>query len=125
MNIHHTLKALLCLSLILGEASAEEVIGKTQTRCGWFVNPTPSNAWLNDRDGQWIIATQGGRQAEGDWPNFGASRWVETNGHYGYGCACIKAVVLEKTHEIDRIISSRVRPLSTCRKDRSLKKLAF
>ena len=26
-----------------------------ETRCGWVVNPTPGNWWLNDRDGSWIF----------------------------------------------------------------------
>ena len=40
---------------------------KSETRCGWFSDPTPANASLYDRDGEWIIAVQGGYQAEGDW----------------------------------------------------------
>jgi hypothetical protein len=30
-----------------------------ENRCGWFSNPTPGNAWLKDRDGEWTIGTQG------------------------------------------------------------------
>ncbi|MGO4778074.1 DUF4087 domain-containing protein, partial [Lysobacter sp. 2RAB21] len=37
-------------------ASAKAAV---ENRCGWFVNPSPANAWLIDRDGEWIIATQG------------------------------------------------------------------
>ena len=61
-------------------------------RCGWVDNPTPANWWLVDRDGEWTIGVQGGYQADGDMPDFG-SRWVETNGHHGYGCACMVATV--------------------------------
>src|SRR5690349_18304425 len=40
-------------------------------RCGWVDNPTPSNWWLVDRDGEWEIGLQGGYQAKGDMPDFG------------------------------------------------------
>lgn len=92
-----------------------------ETRCGWFVNPTPANAWLIDADGEWIIGTQGGEQAEGDWPEFSKSQWVKTNINYGYGCACMKVEVNKSDERITRIISGTARPLSTCRKDKAIK----
>ena len=46
-------------------------VDRAGTRCGWFSNPTPANASLYDRDGEWVIGVQGGHQAEGDWPDFG------------------------------------------------------
>lgn len=121
MHIRDKLLGALAMSLLLGSASAVEPVGKTQTRCGWFDNPTPGNVWLHDRDGEWTVGIQGEYQAEGDWPDFKASQWVRTNGHYGYGCACIQAVANEKTREIVRISSAKARPLSTCRRDPSLK----
>ena len=96
-----------------------------QTRCGWFSNPTPGNASLHDRDGEWIIGVQGGYQAEGDWPDFAPRQWVETNVHYGYGCACLRLRINPKTHEVIEIQSARARPLTTCRRDRSLKRWGF
>jgi hypothetical protein len=95
---------------------------KFETRCGWFTNPTPANAWLQDRDGEWTIATQGGRQAGGDWPTFKPRQWIPTNGSYGYGCACMQVRVNKQTHEVLEIKSSRARTLSQCRQDPSLKK---
>lgn len=92
-----------------------------QLRCGWFENPTPANAWLTDRDGEWTLAVQGGHQAEGDWPAFRRSRWVRTNGHYGYGCACMKVLTDPGSHDVTRILSSASRSLASCRKDRALK----
>jgi hypothetical protein len=92
-----------------------------ETRCGWFVNPTPANAWLVDADREWIIGTQGGEQAEGDWPNFKPSQWVETNVHYGYGCACMKVETNKADDRITRIFSATAKPLSACRKDKALK----
>jgi hypothetical protein len=96
-----------------------------ETRCGWFDNPTPANASLYDRAGEWIIAVQGGHQAEGDWPDFGPKQWVETNGPHGYGCACLRLQVNPKTNEVIEIKSARARPLSACRRDRSLRRWGF
>ena len=96
-----------------------------ETRCGWFSNPTPANASLYDRDGEWIIGVQGGYQAEGEWPTFGPKQWVETNVYYGYGCACLEVQVDHERHEVMKIEGSKVRPLSVCRRDRSLKRWAF
>jgi hypothetical protein len=124
MNIHKTLIAALSVALLAGSAGAAEHPSGAQTRCGWFENPTPGNASLVDRDGEWIIGVQGGHQAEGDWPDFKPSQWVRTNNDYGYGCACIKGIANAKTHEIVSISSANARPLSVCRKDRSLKKPA-
>jgi hypothetical protein len=95
-----------------------------ETRCGWFSNPTPANMWLYDRDGEWTIGVQGGHQAEGDWdwPKFKRGQWVETNGHYGYGCACFQLRVDKETRRVLEVKSARGRPLSACRKDRALKK---
>jgi hypothetical protein len=96
-----------------------------ETRCGWFDNPTPANASLHDRDDQWIIGVQGGHQAEGDWPSFGPRQWVETNGHYGYGCACMSVRVDRESGRVLEILSARARPLSACRRDRALKRWGF
>jgi hypothetical protein len=100
-------------------------IAKFETRCGWFSNPTPANAWLHDRDAQWTIGIQGGYQAEGDWPDFGPKQWIETNVHYGYGCACLRLRVDRSTHRVIAIESAKARPLSACRSDRKLKRWGF
>lgn len=89
----------------------------SENRCGWFENPTPANAWLIDRDGQWIIGVQGGHQADGDWPETG--EWVASNGSYGYGCACAKVETTDG--RVLKIISSKPLPLRTCRADPALK----
>ena len=98
---------------------------QAEMRCGWFDNPTPANASLHDREGEWVIGVQGGHQAEGDWPHFGPRQWVETNGHYGYGCACMRLKVDRETHHVLEIESARARPLSACRRDRALRRLGF
>ncbi len=93
-----------------------------QKRCGWFSNPTPANASLFDRDGEWIIGVQGGHQADGDWPEFGARNWVKTNGNYGYGCACIDMQGDAASHEVIAIRKAAAKPLQSCRRDRALSK---
>lgn len=104
-----------------GESEAIQL----ETRCGWFDNPTPANVSLFDRDAEWIIGVQGGHQVEGDWdwPEFKPGQWVTTNaGSYGYGCVCLRLRVNKQTHQVLEIKSSSARPLSVCRRDRSLKR---
>ena len=96
--------------------------GKFENRCGWFDNPTPANAWLEDKDGEWEIGIQGGYQAEGEWPDFSDDQWVKTNVNYGYGCACLKVTVDHKNRRVLKIASATAKPLSACRKDPALKK---
>jgi hypothetical protein len=112
--------------LILLAAAALVSATPAQSRplklCGWISNPTPANWSLIDRSGEWIISTQGGRQAEGvDLPDFGKA-WVRTNGYHGYGCGCLTATVDEKARDILSIAAAQVLPLATCRKDRNLPK---
>ena len=109
-----------CVLWLLASGCGTAAAAKRQTRCGWFDNPTPGNAWLHDRDGTWAIAIQGGYEAQGDWPEFKDSQWVPANGPHGHGCACLQAVVEAKTGRIVRILSANARPLSACRQDRAL-----
>jgi hypothetical protein len=99
-----------------------ETESRAETRCGWVINPTPANWWLNDADGEWTIGVQGGYQASGaDLPDFG-KQWVVTNGSsYGYGCACMNVTTNKKEMKVSTIKSVKVRPLSACRKDKKLK----
>jgi len=91
-------------------------------RCGWFDNPTPGNATLVDRDGEWTIGLQGGHQAKGSWPSFDSGQWVRTGtGSAGYGCACLKVKANADSQEVSVIVSSRALPLANCRTDPALK----
>ncbi|MFZ6843149.1 DUF4087 domain-containing protein [Undibacterium sp. RuTC16W] len=124
IQAHRQILVLLFTATFLLTASASESADVAKLRCGWFHNPSPQNASLVDRDGEWLISTQGGTQADGDWPEFGASQWVRTNNNYGYGCACIKLVANSESHEVTKIIFAKAKPLSACRNDRALKKPA-
>ncbi|MBU6503892.1 MAG: DUF4087 domain-containing protein [Burkholderiales bacterium] len=106
------------------QASDRGEARKAETRCGWWSNPTPQNVSLFDRDGEWIVGIQGGHQAEGDWPDFKDSEWVNTNRHYGYGCACLTVVLDPRSHEVIRIRAAHARPLRACRQDPALKGVA-
>ena len=115
-------------ALVSGRAGRPRVppaVVQSETRCGWFSNPTPANASLHDREGEWIVGVQGGYQADGDWPNFKAGQWVKTNGNYGHGCACLRVRVNRETREVIEIESGRARPLAVCRRDRALKRWGF
>lgn len=111
---------ILALTWPLAFASASAMAATPVVRCGWFDNPTPGNVWLTDRQGQWLIGEQGGYQADGDWPDFAPSRWVATNGEYGYGCACLRVLDDAARHRIRRILGGRSRPLAACLRDPGL-----
>jgi hypothetical protein len=93
-----------------------------ERRCGWLHNPTPANWWLEDRDGQWILGTQGSEQVPGmDVMRDMASRgWVKTNGYYGYGCACLGLETDRRAKRVLRLLSATPLPLRQCRADKRL-----
>ena len=114
----------LVLGMMVGTQAAESSDG-VSLRCGWFDNPSPGNAWLHDRDGEWAISIQGQRQAEGRWPKFKDSQWVQTgSGSSGYGCACLKVQTNAESREILKILVAYSKPLSACRRDKTLKEPA-
>jgi Protein of unknown function (DUF4087) len=90
-------------------------------RCGWLSNPTPANWWLDDAEGQWILSTQGADRAPGmdEMPDMSMAGWVETNGHYGYGCACM-TITADGEGKVTRIADAQPKPLKQCRADRKL-----
>lgn len=96
---------------------------KGERRCGWLVNPTPANWWLTDRDGQWILGTQGADQAPGmdEMPDMSRAGWVEINGHYGYGCACM-TIMADGDRRVTRVADATPKPLKQCQADRNLPK---
>lgn len=117
------LAALLSCAL-LGAAPAIGAADGSEKRCGWLMNPTPANFELLDRQGSWLLSSQGGYQARGidDMPDMSAGGWVSTNGSYGHGCACMKVKTNKRTKRITRLISAEPLPLARCRGDRTLPK---
>lgn len=118
--------ALAALALVALFPVAAQAEARAETRCGWFVNPTPGNFWLSDADGDWWLAAQGGLEVGGwqilDWSDadFGAE-WVETNGSYGYGCACIGGDFGRASDgEVWFIDTIRALPLRKCLADPAL-----
>lgn len=105
------------------ERAAIAAAPKAARRCGWLSNPTPANWWLTDSEGQWILATQGADQAPGmdEMPDMSSAGWVETNGHYGYGCACM-TITADADGKVTRIADAKPKPLEQCRADRKLPK---
>lgn len=111
------------LVLWAGMVSAD---ARSETRCGWFVNPTPGNFYLTDADGDWWFASQGALEVGGwenlDWSDaeFGDA-WVETNGSYGYGCACASGDYGRAAEgEVWFIDTLRALPLRKCEADPAL-----
>ncbi|MDK1229593.1 DUF4087 domain-containing protein, partial [Cronobacter turicensis] len=94
-----------------------------EIRCGWLENPTPSNMWLADKDGEWTISLQGGREAAGieRLRDFSEKEYLNTNGNYGYGCACLLVDVNKEDGFITKIYQSNNIPLLKCKNDAALK----
>jgi hypothetical protein len=108
--------------MIAALAAAAPALAATEKRCGWLHNPTPANWWLEDRDGQWILGSQGGDQVPGmeEMPAMSTRGWVRTNGYYGYGCACLTVETDRRNKRIERLVSATPLPLRQCRADRRL-----
>jgi len=90
--------------------------------CGWLENPTPGNWVLRDRRADWILSTQMQYAAEGfdAMPDMSRRGWVETNGSYGHGCACLTVAVDHAARRITRLFAAQPLPLGRCRADRAL-----
>lgn len=110
------------IAFLLATILAAAAPASTERRCGWLHNPTPANWWLVDRDGEWLIGAQGGYQARGmdEMPDMTTAGWVETNGHYGYGCACMDVTTDARSRRVTRIASAQPLPLRQCRQDPAL-----
>lgn len=109
--------ALLAMA-VLGASAAQAA---AERRCGWLWNPTPGNYSLKDGEADWIISEQGAdTDALENMPDMTVRGWVETNVHYGYGCACITAVLDRRAGRVVRLLSAEPLPLARCRADRRL-----
>ncbi len=111
-----------CASEPTGAPASGAATGAVQ-RCGWVDNPTPGNWSLTDRHGEWLIAAQGGYEAEGfeDMPDMSTRGWKVTNaGSHGYGCGCMTVTTNAADKSVVKIFSARPKPLRACRTDRKL-----
>ena len=110
------------VALLLAAIAPSQTPAGAERRCGWLANPTPANYWLNDRDGEWTLSAQGGYRAPGmdEMPDMTTNGWVETNGSYGYGCACMTVRTDRRTMRVTRLYSATPVPLRQCRNDRCL-----
>ncbi len=113
--LHKFSAALLALALPFTASAGE-------TRCGWFENPTPANAWLTDADGEWVLSLQGQGPVPGldqHWPDFPEDQWVnvQANGR-GFGCACFTGEF--RADKVIEIVASKALPLKQCIEDRDL-----
>lgn len=115
--------AAIALSLV-GSAPVPPGRESGENRGGWLVNPTPGNFELADRDGRWLLSSQGGYEAAGfeDMPDMTTAGWIEDNGSYGHGCACLKVATNKRSMQVTRLLQSRPLPLARCIGDRTLPK---
>jgi hypothetical protein len=120
--IKHCLQTIIAVSLLT--ATLINVADASENRCGWLANPTPGNWWLTDADDTWILAAQGGYSVGDEaWDKIGdisARDYVETNGSYGYACACLSVDVDTQDKRILEVHSFKQLPLKKCEEDRSL-----
>jgi hypothetical protein len=119
-------------AIALGIGLLASNAASAERRCGWYMNPTPGNLLLSDKEGEWWITTQmhaNGPDALGlanaPWRRLDSKRkhYVQTqsNGH-GYSCACMIVETNAKDKRITKVISGEDLPLGRCQHDRSLPK---
>ena len=113
----------LHLATFLAAALLASPLLAAETRCGWLHNPSPANWWLDDADGSWTLMSQGA----GEGPpgidlisDISARDYVETNGAYGYACACMSVTTDDAEGSITKILSFRQLALSKCQNDAAL-----
>lgn len=118
------LHALIVVSLL--SVALLNIANASEKRCGWLENPTPGNWWLTDADDTWILASQGGYSVGDDsWDKIGditEKEFVNTNGSYGYACACLSVTVNKQDKHILKVHSFKQLPLKKCKDDRALPK---
>lgn len=112
------------LSIFLALLSLTAITQASEKRCGWLENPTPSNWWLIDGEGEWTISTQGGDQPdESSWdhlPKTNENEFVRTNGSYGYSCVCLTVTVNKAQQRILKIQGGKSLLLKQCLEDTAL-----
>jgi hypothetical protein len=97
--------------------------------CGWLINPTPMNFWLQDRTGIWTLSSMGSPEVAGfDRIDTGKGRWLRMaagSPSAGFGCACITGeteIRSDKSRWFTNIQSMRMLAPSVCNNDPGLPK---
>ena len=96
-----------------------------QERCGWYINPSPGNLWLQDKDAIWTITSQGEYQgpdaigADDKTPQMYSKEYVDKGNGHGHGCACL-TVETDSKDKITKVLSGRILPLARCKADKAL-----
>lgn len=104
---------------------------RTETRCGWYHNPTPANVILEDADGQWWLSIQGRPPVPGFEDAYTRAfddrlridYAGQVTDRYGYSCACAEGEFDAGSGRYDNVISiSRLTeiPLARCEQDPAL-----
>jgi hypothetical protein len=106
-------------------SSSAPPLSTPENRCGWYVNLTPGDLWLVDRQATWILTSQGDVQGPAavdveKAPDFDRTQFHAVQGDYGYGCACISVDVDPATDLVTKVHGGKALPLATCKADRSL-----
>jgi hypothetical protein len=83
-----------------------------QTRCGWIENDMPSSLTLSDREGTWTIASID-KQASG------FDHMPDTD--KGDSCGCLSVETDKTTMKITKVLGGKLKPVSACQQDKSLK----
>ena len=96
-----------------------------EQRCGWYINPTPGNLWLQDKDAIWWITSQGQDQgpdaigADDKAPRMDDKEYVDKGNGHGHGCACL-TVDTDHKGKITRVYSGQTLSLARCKADKTL-----
>lgn len=120
------------IAILLAAATLSTPALARENRCGWIQNPTPGNYWLDDRDGTWLLMTQGGDTEPlgmENMPDLSAGDFVRTNGYYGYACGCMQVETEINSDSQDTsagritaIYSVKQLPIVKCTADKTLPK---
>jgi hypothetical protein len=117
----------ITLSIVLVMISFTSVA--EEIRCGWLDNPTPANVWLVDKEGQWVISTQGLENSLSDqsmdlvYQAFKNERqYVRTNGNHGFSCACLTLETDKSDHSVTHVSESKQLDLKRCLEDTAITK---
>jgi hypothetical protein len=101
-------------ALNAGATAELGAVGSPELRCGWIENNLPSSLTLRDRTGTWSIVNSNASAA----PD-GFDRMPPTSS--GSSCGCLTVQTNSQTMQVSRIFNGKLKPLSACMQDKSLR----